>query len=1180
MMQIPGIIDADRLSEDNDSQLSDDDEDILINQAAMYFGGGERNSSGGKAGSASWKNKSPPRSLIAQSSRLSKDASSGTESSASDTEKTVQRKNFLRRSSLDLEDDNLYSTNIATSGVSGMDQIEEEKGQKAIGSCSSHATSTTAARTIPSIVGSSISSEWNHCQSNLHFNPNSQRFFTEDEKDDLEVALFSRDFTREVQRFSAAGSIDMPSAGQDCQSQSQIQNQRFSTPLATTSSASMNMRSSLRSSITNAKKRRSVADELSTGDAAAAVASMFCNGDLSDDDENDIDSHIMADQSEYKPRKRFSSSSGVGSYAGMHSLEHSSEDTRFDPARLSSLNYHLEPILGLNASAMSAACAACAADEAIKQYEARLSLYTDPQEDSLTDRPQNKRSARRRAGFHVSSMEREASMLQADRMKLIEKDRLAARLGKRQARRSMSYTDNIRQRSSIIGITLPEDAEASLDYEEVMRFQENPDIQKLTRNRIQRRVNSMPDPNAISRLSNSTVNQNVDFSGRSGSALSDTLEASSLLARALEPRMSLPPMQKQGQVQPFLAEINQLPSLYTANFAATSDFNTVSSNATIGSHGTFGSGQASFGSVNAFSKHPNAVAALEANSILAGLDALQGNSLMAGVAPSHQAALQANSTFQNAATSLQQNPILALPILAGIASPQQNAAATLHANLHAVSLANQTELNFALQNLRMNATPAPESLPAVFNSSFSSSTFNEDIFDGKESSVISIPIALQSTDNYEVVMLLHEACKKDDSNVIRHVLQKFPSSARWTLSDEGVGNIALHIGKNLVVIVIRPSVQINLLFLTPYYRKRTKIAAKYGNNSSAKLLLQLDSDCALIRNNEGHVPLHIAVNQGHLAIVSTLCDTVPACARKQCENGNLPLHDGVSIGSKHPDTPQIIQALLHAFKHAVFVTNDEGLLPIHLSSSSGFVGGLRTLLASEFTTIFEKDKLEGMLPIDLAAHQLQEYVNEDEADLQNDELDDDDDQYDSTSDKDKSNIICCIEILLSSMSYNRLVPDPREYGKEGKPFLPLHSVIDANPQLQTWKTLFTFYEEEHAADVDPLGRNAAHRICSRPIQAIENDTHILQTLNMDLFVSQDDFGFVPLHLALQNRDAPYDFVKAVSARHTSSLSQEVLPVTNNIYGNFLPVQIAAASGCRLDVLLFLITSYPSSVSIQ
>ena len=824
MIQIPGTIDADRFSEDNDSQLSDDDEDILINQAAMYFGGGERNSSGGKAGSASWKNKSPPRSLIAQSSRLSKDASTGTESSASDTEKTVQRRNFLRRSSLDLEDDNLYSsTNIATSGFSGMDQIEEENMQKDIGSFSSHATSTTAARTIPSIVDSSVSSEWNHCQSNLHFNPNSQRFFTEDEKDDLEVALFSRDFTREVQRFSAAGSIGMPSAGQDCQSPSQIQNQRFSTPLATTSSASMNMRSSLRSSITNTKKRRSVADELSTGDAAAAVASMFCNGDLSDDDDNDIDSHIMADQSEYKPRKRFSSSSGVGSYAGMHSLEDSSEDTRFDPARLSSLNSHLEPIPGSNASAMSAACAAVAADEAIKQYEARLSLYMKPQEDSLTDHPQRKRRARRRAGFHVSSMEREASILQADRMKLIEKDRLAARIGKRQARRSMSYTGNIRQRSSIIGITLPEDAEASLDYEEVMRFQENPDIQKLTRNRIQRRVNSMPDPNAISRLSNSTVNQNVDFSGRSGSALSDTLEASSLLARALEPRLSLPSMQKQGQVQPFLAEFSQLPSLYTANFAATSDFNTVSSNATIGSHGTFGSGQASFGSVNPFSTHPNAAAALEANSILAGLDALQGNSLMAGMAPSHQAALQANSIFQNAASSLQQNPILALqqnpiltlPILAGIASPQQNAA------LHAVSLANQTELNFALQNLRMNATPAPESLPAIFNSSFSSSTFNEDNFDGKESSVISIPIALQSTDNYEVVMLLHEACKKDDSNVIRHVLQKFPLSARWTLSDEGVGNIALHIGENLVVIV-KPSFQIIVWFLIPYSANEQK----------------------------------------------------------------------------------------------------------------------------------------------------------------------------------------------------------------------------------------------------------------------------------------------------------------------------------------------------------------------
>ena len=121
-------------------------------------------------------------------------------------------------------------------------------------------------------------------------------------------------------------------------------------------------------------------------------------------------------------------------------------------------------------------------------------------------------------------------------------------------------------------------------------------------------------------------------------------------------------------------------------------------------------------------------------------------------------------------------------------------------------------------------------------------------------------------------------------------------------------------------------------------------------------------------------------------------------------------------------------------------------------------------------------------------------------------------------------------------------------------------------------------KEEHSQDVDLLGRNIAHRLCSREIENLENDIAIANKLPEGLFIAHDDFGFIPLHLALQNRNVPLQFIEAISERHTSSLSKEVLPVTNNLFASFLPVHVAAASSCSIDVLMYVTTSYPSSLN--
>ena len=61
---------------------------------------------------------------------------------------------------------------------------------------------------------------------------------------------------------------------------------------------------------------------------------------------------------------------------------------------------------------------------------------------------------------------------------------------------------------------------------------------------------------------------------------------------------------------------------------------------------------------------------------------------------------------------------------------------------------------------------------------------------------------------------------------------------------------------------------------------------------------------------------------------------------------------------------------------------------MHLAALSGFEIGLRTLLASEFSTIYSRDKLEDMLPLDIAVQKLAEIMSEEPSDPDDDVVDD------------------------------------------------------------------------------------------------------------------------------------------------------------------------------------------------
>jgi len=164
------------------------------------------------------------------------------------------------------------------------------------------------------------------------------------------------------------------------------------------------------------------------------------------------------------------------------------------------------------------------------------------------DRPM--RGVRRRAAFRVSNFEIEASTAQAKRLQLLRKDRYETRRtkasdGRHHPRRSLSYTTGLNM-GNIISSSMPEEAE-----------EEAIDLMRLSKSRFERRVLSLPDPTAVSRLSQTSLNEDVDFSDGHNcqSALSATLVAASMvLRRASVGRLSSASYARRCSVMPSIGD--------------------------------------------------------------------------------------------------------------------------------------------------------------------------------------------------------------------------------------------------------------------------------------------------------------------------------------------------------------------------------------------------------------------------------------------------------------------------------------------------------------------------------------------------------------------------------------------------------------------------------------------------
>lgn len=283
----------------------------------------------------------------------------------------------------------------------------------------------------------------------------------------------------------------------------------------------------------------------------------------------------------------------------------------------------------------------------------------------------------------------------------------------------------------------------------------------------------------------------------------------------------------------------------------------------------------------------------------------------------------------------------------------------------------------------------------------------------------------------------------------------------------------------------------------------------------------------------------------------------------QCEEGFLPLHNAVSTGARHADSPQITANLMQTFEGANHISTDEGLLPIHLASMSGFVAGIRTLLSYSFEVISIRESTEMMLPLDFAVDGLNDENNRKDSNFtSNQQIDQ---NVGLNHERINKNYEAAIELLLSSMLYNRLISSPRNTNAQ-YPFLPIHAAAVACPNHESWKTIMSLYGEQHSLDVDSNGRTATHIFCSQEIEDIPEHLEVLNMFKPETFYIVDYNGFLPIHRAVTKKKVSQNFIEAILKKNHDAIAQKVQSNEPSQFENFLPVHLAAAHDCKLDII--------------
>lgn len=249
---------------------------------------------------------------------------------------------------------------------------------------------------------------------------------------------------------------------------------------------------------------------------------------------------------------------------------------------------------------------------------------------------------------------------------------------------------------------------------------------------------------------------------------------------------------------------------------------------------------------------------------------------------------------------------------------------------------------------------------------------------------------------------------------------------------------------------------------------------------------------------------------------------------------------------------------------------------------SGFSAGIRTIFAYGFSTIYARENTEQMLPLDFAIDGYITAAEEADQTLSRKRSPTEQSSNDADLSDSEMEFRHCIDIFLMSALYDRPVFTPAARNDlRGMTFLPIHGAAASQPCSQSWKQIVSMYGADYASDVDVRGRTALHVLVTSAPWYLEVVTEMIQSINeLDptSATTFDDSGLLPLHAALINH-APYHVVKHLLLCSWSTVSIEVDEDCDSIeLRGMLPFQLAAASGCGIDVIDLLLRAHPIGIS--
>ena len=150
------------------------------------------------------------------------------------------------------------------------------------------------------------------------------------------------------------------------------------------------------------------------------------------------------------------------------------------------------------------------------------------------------------------------------------------------------------------------------------------------------------------------------------------------------------------------------------------------------------------------------------------------------------------------------------------------------------------------------------------------------------------------------------------------------------------------------------------------------VAASFGHDQIVEAILskQQCQELLMAKNSSGDLPLHVAVNAGHLPIVQQLLKSSEQCQElltAENSSGDLPLHVAVNAGHM-PIVRQLLKSS-HQCEELLTAKNSSGDLPLHVAVNAMHLPIIKQLVKSNVDVVcklLKEENKEGRTPLGLA----------------------------------------------------------------------------------------------------------------------------------------------------------------------------------------------------------------------